>query len=56
MKVRTDLRSGSMIDDAANEAIKGINQMTGFINEASVEAEALTNKMVNAAKCVTSAF
>jgi len=56
MKVRTDLRSGNMLDDAAQEANKALNQVTGFVSEASAEAEKLTNSVINAGKCVYGSF
>jgi len=56
MKVRTDLRSGNMLDDAAREANKALNQVTGFVSEASAEAEKLTDSVINAGKCVYGSF
>ena len=56
MKVKTNLRSGSMLDDAVNEANKAVNQVTAFVSEASTEADKLTGKVVNAANCIGKAF
>ena len=56
MKVKTHLKSGSIVDDASQEVTKAVNQISEFVSEAGLEAEKITGGLTNAANCVISSF
>ena len=53
MRVKTDIRAGSVLDEAAAEAGKLVDGINALLNEASSEAQGLVN---NANLAATSAW
>jgi hypothetical protein len=50
MKVSTDLKSGNVINDAANLVSQGTAQVTGFVSAADQQARAVTQTVANTAQ------
>jgi hypothetical protein len=52
MKVETDLKAGSFLEDAAQGAGKAVNQAMDFVAEAGREADSLTKTVSSTASSV----
>jgi hypothetical protein len=50
MRVNTDLKSGNVINDAANLVNQGAAQVTGFVSAADKQARAVTKTVTNTAQ------
>ena len=56
MKVETDLKAGSVLEDAAQGASKAVSQATDFVAEAGQQADSLTNTVSSTASSVWNAL
>jgi hypothetical protein len=52
MKVDTDLKSGSVVSDAANFVSQGTAQAADFVASADQQASAITSNLYNTAQSV----
>jgi hypothetical protein len=56
MKVRTNLSSGNVVNDASQEVSKAFNQITEFVSEAGMEADKITSGLTNSLNCIKNSF
>ena len=56
MKVKTGLKSGSLLSEASTEVNKALYPITDFVSDANIEAEKITRSLADSWNCVTNAI